>query len=662
MSPTVQHCDHRPDNGLPARRLSFLTGALIAAMLAMTGCRGAGREPPDSGDALRLDENATEETPISEPAAAHPHALTPPSAERLAEYSAHKPKTALELQLFRQSETIPLGDGAGEATLIDINPRINSWFVLDLAFPLGGGAARPADSEGRLHAIFHLENPDPKNTELRLDAGFTNGLVIRGAKGETRCELWTVGASGDDKLSPIDQARASGTTYAELCGGQLYLRNRTEGRRTRLEMATDLLRDSVWGGERITTFVRQNLYQDRFLVTSKLFTPEEAAADRLSRHAGAPRRPWIDPRYDGHYLEPIELGLELDNETPRRVQVGRWYTVRNQPGVFVSAIQPKLVASEVVVSLKGRLNPLDEVESSALVYLVAFDLAAFDLGFALGTDHPRVGWSERVLPTVRDDALPGPDGIDDVKPLVRTGRLSPVAAQQVAATFTGGFKRSHGAFKLSALATHHSGSHYGFVENGAVASKLVPGLATAVVWADGTVELKTWTEADNAALGRVRHARQNGVPLIELDADTGTPRPGALVTRRGEGNWSGSQDKRLRSLRAGLCLQHPPTGDGGALNDKGFLIYGYFSGATPSSMVQVFQAYDCRYAMMLDMNALEHTYMALYQNRESRFLTQHLIEGMNVLDEEVSGQQLPRFVAFPDNRDFFYLLRKDNRR
>jgi hypothetical protein len=58
------------------------------------------------------------------------------------------------------------------------------------------------------------------------------------------------------------------------------------------------------------------------------------------------------------------------------------------------------------------------------------------------------------------------------------------------------------------------------------------------------------------------------------------------------------------------------------------------------------------------MNALEHTYLALYRHKESKFRVQHLIEGMSQLDKGGDGQYLPRFVGFPDNRDFFYLLRK----
>ena len=47
--------------------------------------------------------------------------------------------------------------------------------------------------------------------------------------------------------------------------------------------------------------------------------------------------------------------------------------------------------------------------------------------------------------------------------------------------FTGGFKREHGAFRYGDLAQKNHGSHYGFVENGVVFSKLQPGLATIIV-------------------------------------------------------------------------------------------------------------------------------------------------------------------------------------
>lgn len=128
------------------------------------------------------------------------------------------------------------------------------------------------------------------------------------------------------------------------------------------------------------------------------------------------------------------------------------------------------------------------------------------------------------------------------------------------------------------------------------------------------------------------------------------PVPGPLVNRWGPGNWSGSVEGKLRSLRAGAGLQEH---DG-----KRFLIYGYFSTATPSAMARVFQAYRCRYAMHLDMNALEHTYLAIYRRQGTDLSIQHLIRGMSVVDTRLAEQHVPRFLTAPDNRDFFYLMKR----
>ena len=253
---------------------------------------------------------------------------------------------------------------------------------------------------------------------------------------------------------------------------------------------------------------------------------------------------------------------------------------------------------------------------------------------------------------MRDNNLPGPDGIDTLEPLEMTGLVIPTVSARVAATFVGGFKRYHGAFRWSDLALKNYGSHYGFIEHGTVLSKLQPGLATVVVFDDGTIDLKTWTEKDNDDLQRIRHARQNGVPIIEYDAVAKISRVGALVPRWGQGNWSGSAENRFRTVRAGLGFQE--------YEGRRFLIYGYFSAATPSAMARVFQAYLCRYALLLDINALEHTYLAVYRHQDAEFSIQHLIKGMGVLDKTRGHRVIPRFVGYPDNRDFFYLFKKVN--
>ena len=396
--------------------------------------------------------------------------------------------------------------------------------------------------------------------------------------------------------------------------------------------------------------MRETFYTDAYLNTSEMLEAKNYSGEARPRPSGAPAKPMINPRYSNHFLVPEELGIDLETDTGKRLLVGRWYNVKDLPGVFVSVTQPNLVAEEVVQNQGKQVNPLDEIESKALVYMVAFDLDLFGLGFEMGTDHPKVGWSDRVQDQVRDDTLPGPDGIGTLDPLIMTGMISPADAKRTAATFVGGFKRYHGAFRWSDLALKNQGSHYGFVENGVILSKLQPGLSTVVVFNDGIIDLKTWKKTDDADLHRIRHARQNGVPIIEYDGATGTSRVGAFVPRWGQGNWSGSAEKRFRTVRAGLGLH--------IFQDRRFLVYGYFSAATPSAMARVFQAYQCRHALLLDINALEHTYLAVYIRNGPEFSVEHLIKGMDVLDKTKGGKVIPRFLGFPDNRDFFYLLRK----
>jgi hypothetical protein len=167
---------------------------------------------------------------------------------------------------------------------------------------------------------------------------------------------------------------------------------------------------------------------------------------------------------------------------------------------------------------------------------------------------------------------------------------------------------------------------------------------------DGSIGMKSWSEEDNALLDRIRFARQNGVPLIEQDAATGGPVPGALVNQWGPGNWSGTAEEQLRSVRSALCLAETAS--------RRFLVFGYFSAATPSAMARVLQAYGCRYALHLDMNALEHTYLALYFHKDAQIAVQHLVGGMAGIDKKSGAAMVPRFLAYPDDRDFFYLTRK----
>lgn len=559
------------------------------------------------------------------------------------EYAAQVVKTIVELQPFRQTQAIEIKTAAGKkgvATLINLNPTINVWYLLRLSW-----------QESAAVAVYHLENSHPTEQRLLLDANHPHGLILHAERLPSACVLW---ASESQQL--LEAGKGSRVPYVPLCEGKIYLRNQVKGHRTAMETATDFLRDTIWGGEEVIGFVRDTLFQDAYLERAKIVEGDPHAWERGGQMLadGFPASALLAPQYAEHLVTPQHLGIAIAPGMQNGMALGRWYAAQDNPGIYVSIIQPQSIAPEVLHSHKPTVSALDGVEAAALVSLIAFDLEQFSLGFALGTEHPRVGWSERVLDTVKDKTLPGPDGIGSIAPFVATGLLSPVYVPRTVATFTGGFKRTHGAFRSGALALKNHGSHYGFIENGVVFSKLQPGLATLVVRDDDSVMMQTWSESDNAFLARIKHARQNGVPLVAFDATTQSSVPGALVSQWGPGNWSGSQDKKLRTLRAGVCLQEQ--------HGKRFLIYAYFSSATPSAMARVFQAYACRYAMLLDMNALEHTYLAVYRRQGDKLSVQHLIQEMSVLDKAEAGQYIPRFLGFADNRDFFYVMRREHQK
>jgi hypothetical protein len=60
----------------------------------------------------------------------------------------------------------------------------------------------------------------------------------------------------------------------------------------------------------------------------------------------------------------------------------------------------------------------------------------------------------------------------------------------------------------------------------------------------------------------------------------------------------------------------------------------------------------------VDMNALEHTYLALYRRSGSRMFVDHLVKGMSALEKSAGAEIIPRFLGYSDNRDFFYVMRR----
>lgn len=551
--------------------------------------------------------------------------------EQVLQYAADVPKTVLELQQFRRSSELGIAGAhgrRGKATLIDLNPQFGVWYLLVLDW---------GEDDRR---YYHLENAAPDSQTVALDADFDAGVVLDNGDQRFSCILWS---------EPVlDRAAAAPVSYSPLCGGRLYLHNAVQGQRSNLESVVEFLRQRVWGGEQIITFAKETVLKDSGREEAELGGRERAPSSMTSTRLPAPAR--LDAAYSGRKIGRGNLGIRVDAPDGSDLALGQWIPARDVEDVFISLIAPKSIAPEILGGHRDRANALDSKESTALVYLIAFDLEHYALGFGLGTDHPQVDWSPRPPEAQRPDALPGPDGIDSIKPLIATGMIPPGETARTVASFAGGFKRYHGAFRSGEFSLRNHGSHYGFVQEGVVLSKLLPGLSTLFVLKDGSVHMRVWAEADNRRLAEVRYARQNGVPVVEWDASVREPVPGALVNRWGPGNWSGSAEKSLRTVRAGACLQQG--------RDTRYLIYAYFSNATPSAMARVFQAYGCRHAMQMDINAPILTYLALYPGGGIEPAVQYLVQAMYEADRKVDGQPVPRFLGLPDNRDFFYLTRR----
>ena len=97
-----------------------------------------------------------------------------PLESRLREYDADVPKTIVELQQFRETHSIRITSKPGRegtATLVNLNPSINAWYLLEVTW-----------NDGAPARTYHLENPHPHDRTLLLDEKYPFGLVIAGGR------------------------------------------------------------------------------------------------------------------------------------------------------------------------------------------------------------------------------------------------------------------------------------------------------------------------------------------------------------------------------------------------------------------------------------------------------------------------------------------------
>ena len=324
-------------------------------------------------------------------------------------------------------------------------------------------------------------------------------------------------------------------------------------------------------------------------------------------HRGAPARRRLERR-----LRPIaavvpeHLGIEVAGATGGQLVLGRWYRgARRCPASIVSVIEPQAVSGAILDELSRAREPPGRRRGHRRSTIWSPSISTqFDLGFALGTDHPRVGWSPRPPEAVRDAGLPGPDGIDTIAPLVTNGMVSPALVERHRRDLHRRLQARARRLQVRRSRRHATAAATTASSRRAWSSASCSrALRPCTCSTTAAVDMKTWSAGRRPAARarsatRARTACRWSSPIPR----PARPRPAPWSPSWGPGNWSGSAAGELRALRAGACLQE----SGG----RRFLIYGWFSTATPSAMARVFQAYGCRYAMLLDMNALEHTYLA----------------------------------------------------
>ena len=248
------------------------------------------------------------------------------------------PKTIVELQQFRRTDCIRIKskDGRqGNATLVNLNPAINAWYLLDVAWTGGSETS------------YHLENPKPGVEDLLLDKNYPSGLLILAGKNRYSCDLF-----GTDELV---RAKASPRIYSPLCEGRIYLRNPATGHRTTLETATEFLRDHVWGGEKIIS-LGHVLLGDVHRETGTMETSAQTAAG--GKAADRPSPALVDPQYRDRLLTSNNLGIDLEGAEKTGMIPGAWYPASANPGVYVSIIQPNLIDPSILRSYPKEVNNL----------------------------------------------------------------------------------------------------------------------------------------------------------------------------------------------------------------------------------------------------------------------------------------------------------------
>lgn len=526
------------------------------------------------------------------------------------------------IELFQKFRTVQVVENNNRRIeLVNLNSNVNSWYLL-----------RSTDLDGKTRSrTINLQNPRAPKIQMRLDSKTTDLQFFAGSKMVDSCTNW------EDAFRPTNEP------FAPICNNRLYVRNRSDGYQPAIEKGAEFFRENFGAaGEWLVDQAKSNVFEGRYAEDASLTDDPSTSGIETKALRPAP----LDKRYQGQTLARQDLGIHLAKPfTTKEMKVGEWYPAEWYPHVYVSILAPGMISKDILSSYSDHVQQLQPREINSLAYLVAFDMKTYSMGWAHGTRLPGVGWSERMHAEARRrfGGGQGPDGFNSFGELINPGQVPPSEWARTVATISGGFQLRHSHFMNGYYATVNKAGHYGFIDDGVIMSSPKPGLSTIIVYTDGSFNLKTWTEEDNNELSRIRYLRQNGLPMVDLDSH-GTTVPNSYVGNRRDGNWSGSAAGDNYTPRGAACLIER----GG----EQYFVYGYFSAATPNAIARVFQAYGCKSAIHLDMNSPGQAYMTLVSSDGRKIESQHLVNSMSSADP---GRQLPRYLAVPDFRDFFWI-------
>lgn len=488
-------------------------------------------------------------------------------------------------------------------SLTSLNKYINKWFVLTI--------------NGKKNLDLHIQNRFPKTPLTLTQTGisfFTEDKEYR----PYHCNLW-------DKrsLAKLErQVKNFAETYLPICEGRLYVRMQRPAN-TQLsftESATKLLRKTEIGESFINTF-------KPYIVSMMSESPSEGEniqdvrASKESDQVDAPKKPRMKQKNDMRFDNEHFVGIELE-PAQKYLEYGRWYETRMHAGIFVSIFKPALIHPEVIRMDRHKANPISADEKKMRVYMTAYDLDMYAPEYTIGTEEPKIS-----NPMLKDKLVP-------------IGSIPPYDLSQSVGVFIGGFKTKHSKINHGP----YKGKTYGFIEKGVELAKMSSGLATAYLKHDGSFHIEKWPESKDVQSNLSKElvaARQNGVMLID------NYRIGRFVNNWGHGNWSGSAERSLKTMRSGICIQEK--------GEKRFLLFMAFTAATPSTMAQTMQAFSCKTAMHLDMNAYMYMHNAIYtyepqKGYEVQYLNQHMKYPKTI--------KRHRYIMDNNRRDFFYLKRR----